>query len=50
MISDYEADGVNNRYWFGGRRVPGTGNPGEWVWEDGTNMEFTYVQPLLVHV
>ena len=32
-----------NFYWFGGRREPGTGNPGTWNWDDGTDFTFTYV-------
>ena len=40
MVSDYATDG-NNYYWFGGTRVAGTGNPGTWKWQDGTDVTYS---------
>ena len=27
-------------YYVGGTRVTGSGNPGSWIWEDGTDVIF----------
>ena len=34
---DYKP-GQNNGYWFGATKVDGTGNPGTWKWQDGTDV------------
>ena len=40
MFSDYKPV-QHNWYWLGARRVDGTGNPGIWKWQDGTDVNLT---------
>ena len=40
FFSDYKPS-VFNDYWLEARRVDGSGNPGNWNWEDGSDVNLT---------